>query len=178
MAKAKATRAMMFLIVAPPGPEDASQKYSHPPCTECDGRHASSLFGSTSQAVRLLVTRYRATTISVANLKGAANYPPEMGDTVLSCLVDPTDLAIGDGVHTWTEDEVAQFIARHPPGTKPHLALMLMLWTGQRRGDVVRMAAYPRRKHRGAAGKDRCAAADPRTHPNSPTRSPWCPAPT
>lgn len=45
----------------------------------------------------------------------------------------------GDGIHTWTEEEVALFIARHPAGTRPHLALLLMLWTGQRRSDAVRM---------------------------------------
>jgi integrase len=46
----------------------------------------------------------------------------------------------GDGIHTWSEDEVAQFVARHPIGSgRPHLALMLMLWTGQRRSDIVRM---------------------------------------
>lgn len=41
--------------------------------------------------------------------------------------------------HTWTEGEIEQFIARHPVGTKAYLAMMLMLWTGQRRSDAVRM---------------------------------------
>jgi integrase len=45
----------------------------------------------------------------------------------------------GDGFHTWTEDEIAQFEAHHPIGTKPRLALALLLYTGQRRSDVVRM---------------------------------------
>jgi integrase len=45
----------------------------------------------------------------------------------------------GEGFHTWTEAEVAQFEARHPIGTRARLALELMLSTGQRRGDVVRM---------------------------------------
>src|SRR5215469_12982245 len=30
-----------------------------------------------------------------------------------------------DGFHTWTEDEIAQFEAHHPVGTKPRLALAL-----------------------------------------------------
>jgi integrase len=42
------------------------------------------------------------------------------------------------GFHTWTEDEVARFERRHPPGTKARLALELMLGTGQRGCDVVR----------------------------------------
>jgi integrase len=45
----------------------------------------------------------------------------------------------GEGIHTWNEDEVAQFEATHPIGTKARLALELLLGTGQRRSDVVRM---------------------------------------
>jgi integrase len=44
-----------------------------------------------------------------------------------------------DGFHSWTEAEIAQFEARHPAGTKARLALALLLNSGQRRGDVVRM---------------------------------------
>src|SRR5215467_3288991 len=44
-----------------------------------------------------------------------------------------------DGFHTWTEDEIAQFERFHPVGTKPRLALALLLYTAQRRSDVVRM---------------------------------------
>jgi integrase len=43
-----------------------------------------------------------------------------------------------DGHHSWTEDEIEQFQARHPAG-RARLALALLLYTGQRRGDVVRM---------------------------------------
>src|SRR5215510_5210016 len=34
----------------------------------------------------------------------------------------------GDGFHTWTDDEIAQFEAYHPVGTKPRLALALLLY--------------------------------------------------
>ena len=44
-----------------------------------------------------------------------------------------------DGFHTWTEDEIGQFEAHHPVGSKPRLALALLLYTAQRRSDVVRM---------------------------------------
>jgi len=43
----------------------------------------------------------------------------------------------GDGIHTWSEDEVAQFEAQHPLGSRAHLALALLLNTGQRLGDMV-----------------------------------------
>jgi len=46
---------------------------------------------------------------------------------------------VTSGHHSWTEDEIEQFEARHGPGTKARLALALLLCTGQRRSDVVRM---------------------------------------
>jgi integrase len=42
-----------------------------------------------------------------------------------------------EGFHTWTVEEVRQFEARHPVGTKARLALALLLFTGARRGDMV-----------------------------------------
>jgi integrase len=47
--------------------------------------------------------------------------------------------ATTEGWHTWTEGEIAQFVQRHPLGTKAYLAMMLMLWTSQRRSDAVRL---------------------------------------
>ena len=45
----------------------------------------------------------------------------------------------GDGFHRWSEEEIAQFRARHALGSRARLALELLLHIGQRRGDVVRM---------------------------------------
>src|SRR5262245_35042006 len=45
----------------------------------------------------------------------------------------------GEGFHAWTEEEIAKFQLRHLPGTRPYLALALLLYTAQRRSDVVRM---------------------------------------
>jgi integrase len=44
-----------------------------------------------------------------------------------------------DGYHSWTEAEIEQFQARHGPGTKACLALALLLHTGQRRSDIIRL---------------------------------------
>lgn len=41
--------------------------------------------------------------------------------------------------HTWTEEEIAQYEARHPIGTRPRLAMALMLYTAARRADAVRL---------------------------------------
>lgn len=45
----------------------------------------------------------------------------------------------GEGFHTWTLDEIEQYEARHPIGTKARLALALLLYTGVRRSDVVQL---------------------------------------
>tara|TARA_R110002072_G_scaffold138109_5_gene281209 strand:+ start:36667 stop:37701 length:1035 start_codon:yes stop_codon:yes gene_type:complete len=41
-----------------------------------------------------------------------------------------------EGYHRWSEDELAQFEAKHPLGTKPRLAFALLLYGAQRSGDV------------------------------------------
>jgi integrase len=46
---------------------------------------------------------------------------------------------VGAGFHTWTEEQLAQFEAAHPIGSRERLAFALGLCTAQRRGDVVRM---------------------------------------
>lgn len=42
-------------------------------------------------------------------------------------------------MRTWTEPEIAAYEARWPIGTRQRLALALILYTGQRRSDVVRL---------------------------------------
>ena len=43
-----------------------------------------------------------------------------------------------EGFHSWTEAEIATFEGRHPIGTRARLAFALLLYTAQRRSDVVR----------------------------------------
>lgn len=42
-----------------------------------------------------------------------------------------------DGFHSWSHEEVEQFEEKYPIGTKARLALALLLYTSQRRSDVV-----------------------------------------
>lgn len=42
-------------------------------------------------------------------------------------------------IATWSEDDITRFCDRWPLGTREHLALALLLFTGQRQSDVVRM---------------------------------------
>lgn len=44
-----------------------------------------------------------------------------------------------DGYHTWTDQEIAAFERRWPVGTRERLAFAIMLHTGLRRGDAVRL---------------------------------------
>jgi integrase len=44
-----------------------------------------------------------------------------------------------DGWHAWTEDEVAQYEAKHPIGSQARLALALAAYTSQRSADLIRM---------------------------------------
>jgi integrase len=41
------------------------------------------------------------------------------------------------GYHSWSEAELRQYEQHHPIGSKPRLALALLLYTAQRRSDVV-----------------------------------------
>ena len=44
-----------------------------------------------------------------------------------------------DGFYTWSESDIAAFEAVHPIGSNARLAFALLLYTAQRRGDVLRM---------------------------------------
>lgn len=58
-----------------------------------------------------------------------------------------------EGYHSWTESEIAQYRAHWPLGTKQRLAMELMLWTGKRRSDAIRLG--PQHIDRGAlVGRD------------------------
>lgn len=45
----------------------------------------------------------------------------------------------GDGFHTWSEEDIDAYCKVHPPGSSARLAMALMLYTGQRRSDMVNM---------------------------------------
>ena len=53
-----------------------------------------------------------------------------------------------EGHHTWTVDEVRQFEDRHPVGTKARLAMSLMLFTGTRASDTIRLGPQMEREGR------------------------------
>jgi integrase len=100
--------------------------------------------------VRLLPRKFIADTLDSMKPHTARNWLKTIRALMQYCVehemiaADPTlgiktKVPKSDGHHTWTEDEIAQFEARHPIGTKAHLGLHMGLDTLQRRGDVVRM---------------------------------------
>jgi integrase len=96
----------------------------------------------TAKAVRCLRDR-KADTPEAANvwlkaLKAVFKWAIEVG----YCHQNPTrDVpkfrSASEGFHTWTQDEVAAFERTHPIGSMARLALALLLYTGQRRSDVI-----------------------------------------
>lgn len=61
----------------------------------------------------------------------------ELKDNVAKLV--PYNSSNTEGFHIWTFDEVAQFIRHHKIGSKAVLAVALLLFTGQRRADVIKM---------------------------------------
>jgi Phage integrase family len=51
-------------------------------------------------------------------------------------------LPASDWHHTWTEAQIAQFEARHPVGSPARRLFTLALFTGQRRGDLVKLGRH------------------------------------
>ena len=100
----------------------------------------------TRQHVQTMVNRRVATPFAQRNF---LNTLRAMFDWAVTEGRIPDDPTLGvkrakaktDGYKTWSETEIARFEARHPIGSKARLAFALLLYTGQRRGDVVRMGS-------------------------------------
>ena len=94
----------------------------------------------------------RSIVTAKADTPGAANNLLKALRVILNYAVSqdliPANPALGvkrlrsrnpEGHHTWTEDEIARFQTAHPLNTRAGLALALLLYTGQRRGDIITM---------------------------------------
>lgn len=66
-------------------------------------------------------------------------YGVQVGDLTKNPASDvPYIPQSGTGFHSWTEEEIKKFEQTHLVGSPARLALALLLYTGQRRSDVVR----------------------------------------
>ena len=94
--------------------------------------------------VRLQIRDPKSATPEAANgrvkaLRQVFKWAVEVGYAVANPARDVPMLASNnpDGFHTWTREEVRQYEARHPSGTKARLALAMLLYTGVRISDVI-----------------------------------------
>lgn len=98
----------------------------------------------TYEAIEKILAK-KAATPTAANklrklLKRLFAYGVQLGMLPSNPVIHTEPMPIkGGGFHTWSEDEIAQYQAHHAMGTKARLALELMLWTGNRRGDAIRI---------------------------------------
>ena len=120
-------------------------------CREPVAPGASETFGDfplerlTSKAIRVLRDR------KAAAAPHAANFRLKSIRVVFVWAVEAEHVRVNpardvsliraptEGFHAWTIAEVEQFEARHPIGTVARLALDLLIYTGARRADVVRL---------------------------------------
>lgn len=108
-------------------------KHGDKPVRRIKVNHLDAIFGSMAQTpaaannLRKLIKRLFRYAVKIDMIK-----------TDPAILTDRFK-AKSTGFHTWTESEIAQFEAYHPPGTKAGLAMALLLYTGQRRSDVIVM---------------------------------------
>jgi len=98
--------------------------------------------------IALLVDRKSLTTIDGANARLKAIRKLSQWAVSTSPKLMVANVAKGipllkrvetGGHHTWTVEEVLQFVDRHPRGTKAFLALWLFLLSGQRLSDVSKL---------------------------------------
>jgi integrase len=96
----------------------------------------------TSKAIRRLLER-KANTPAASNdwlktLKAAFKWAVKQEYTTNNPVRDIEKMRlVSEGFHTWTLEEVAQYEAKHPVGSTQRLALGLLLYTGQRKSDVI-----------------------------------------
>lgn len=100
--------------------------------------------GLTSQKVEALLDKKATTPEAARNLLRMLRMICKAGVRKGLLDNDPTrdvdfEFKPTGGHHTWTEGEIAQYQAHHAIGSMPRLAFDLLLCTGQRRSDVIRM---------------------------------------
>lgn len=85
----------------------------------------------------------------VINLRLLFKWAMQYDHTTINPAIGVEYLKVtGDGFHTWTVDEVFQFQDKYPLGTKPRLALDILLLAGVRRSDAVRLGKQMERDGR------------------------------
>jgi integrase len=92
------------------------------------------------------VIRDRATSYGQANnrlkaIKSLFSWAHETGVIMTNPAIGVRNISPTnkDGYHTWTREEVQQYLEKHASGTMAHLALLILLYTGARISDAVQL---------------------------------------
>jgi integrase len=119
------------------------------PVSETDTREVGDLPCDIPEAkIRILVDRKALTTIDGANARlkairklseWAVTTTPKLMTANVAKTIPLLKRIETGGHHTWSVEEVLQFVEHHPIGTKAYLALWLFLLTGQRLSDVAKL---------------------------------------
>ena len=109
-----------------------AKEYGYLPIAQMDGIGLQKILSKMTPAVQRGFKKAMRGFVAHCLSHRLMRYDPFMG-------VKLSKMKNTGGIHTWTEDEIAQYEQRHPSGSKARLALELLLQTGHARSDVVRM---------------------------------------
>jgi integrase/recombinase XerD len=111
------------------------EKHADKPVARLEARHVRVLRDERSSQPGAANTRLKALKALFA---WACEERPELAPHDPTLGVRKIKYA-SDGHHSWTPDEIARYRERHPLGSRARLALDLLLYTGGRREDAVRL---------------------------------------
>src|SRR5262245_14783073 len=97
-----------------------------------EARHVAKLLGSLRPYPQRNMLKALRGLMAFAVIEGLIHVDP-------TASYKPARIKDTGGFTPWTDVDIARFEATHPIGSRARLALALLLFTGQRRGDVVRM---------------------------------------
>jgi integrase len=124
---AAATRAMRRALLL-----RFCKAHGEKPLAAMEGRHVAQLLDRLRPYPQRNMLKALRGLMAFAYVERAIDVDPTAG-------YKPRRVKDTGGSRTWTEEDVAAFEARHPIGSNARLALALLLYTGQRRGDIVRV---------------------------------------
>lgn len=110
--------------------ERKGKRYGEVPVRQLQTRHVEEMIAEVLPA-RSAANRLRE------RLSAIMNFAIRLGMATHNPVAATRPFKVqGTGWHSWTEEEIAAYEKRHAVGSTARLALDIMLWTGQRLGDV------------------------------------------
>ena len=113
--------------------ERIRQEHGGKPIAQLERKHIEAMIGKRKPQAALNLLKTLRGLMRYAVKTGLRAEDPTLG------IIRREYRSQGGHIHTWDEAEIAQFEAFYPLGSKPRLALALMLNLGQRKSDIVRL---------------------------------------